>query len=49
MAAGGGSDWRSFLGDQPLAGAPFIVLTATCTYLGYLALTVLPRTARRAT
>ena len=49
VAAGGGSDWRAFLGDQPLAGAPFIVLTATCTYLGYLALTVLPRTARRAT
>jgi len=49
VAAGGGSDWRSFLGDQPLAGAPFIVLTATCTYLGYLALTVLPRTARSAT
>ena len=43
MAAGGGSDWRGFLGDQPLGGAPFIVLTATCAYLGYVALTVLPR------
>jgi hypothetical protein len=49
VAAGGGSDWRGFLADQPLGGAPFIILTATCTYLGYLALTVLPRTARRAT
>ena len=48
VAAGGGSDWRAFLGDQPLGGAPFIALTATCTYLGYVALTVLPRTARRA-
>jgi hypothetical protein len=49
VAAGGGSDWRGFLGDQPLRGAPFIVLTATCAYLGYVALTVLPRTGRRAT
>ena len=49
VAAGGGSDWPGFLGDQPMGGAPFIVLTATCAYLGYLALTVLPRTARSAT
>ena len=49
VAAGGGSHWQSFLSDQPLGGAPFIVLTATCTYLGYLALTVLPRAARRTT
>jgi hypothetical protein len=48
VATDGGSDWRGFLGDQPLGGAPFIVLTATCTYLAYLALTVLPRTTRRA-
>jgi hypothetical protein len=49
VAAGGGSDWAAFLGDQPLGGAPFVVLTTTCTYLGYVALTVLPRLARRAT
>jgi len=49
VAAGGGSDWRGFLGDQPLGGAPFIVLTATCAYLAYLAMTALPRTAPRAT
>jgi hypothetical protein len=49
VAAGGGSDWRGFLRDQPLGGAPFVLLTVTCAYLGYLALTVLPRTARRAT
>ena len=49
VAAGGGSDWPGFLGDQPLGGLPFIVLTATCTYLGYVALTVLPRLARRTT
>ena len=49
VAAGGGSDWPGFLGDQPLGGVPFIVLTATCAYLGYVALTVLPRLARRTT
>jgi hypothetical protein len=49
VAAGGGSDWWGVLREQPLAGAPFIVLTITCAYLGYVALSVLPRTSRRAT
>ena len=48
VAAGGGSDWWHFLRDQPLGGVPFVVLTATCAYLGYVALTVLPRTSPRA-
>jgi hypothetical protein len=49
VTSGGGSDWWGVLRDQPLGGAPFLVLTITCAYLGYAALTVLPRTSRRAT
>ena len=48
VAAGGGSHWRAVLGDQPLAGVPFVVLTATSAYLGYVLLTVLPTVSRRA-
>jgi hypothetical protein len=48
VAAGGGSDWLALLGDQPLGGLPFAILTVTCAYLGYAALTVLPQVSRRA-
>ena len=48
VAVGGGSDWRAVLGDQPLAGLPFVVLTVTSAYLGYVVLTVLPTVSRRA-
>ena len=49
VALGGGSKWWDVIRDQPLGAAPFIVLTITCAYLGYVMLTILPRTSRRAT
>jgi hypothetical protein len=48
VAAGGGSDWWQVLRDQPLGGVPFVVLTVTCAYLGYVVLTLLPRISARA-
>jgi hypothetical protein len=47
VAAGGRSDWPSLLRDQPLGGVPFVVLTATAAYLGYVVLSVLPTVSRR--
>jgi hypothetical protein len=49
VAMGGGSDWLGVLREQPLGAVPFVVLTITCAYLGYVVLTVLPQTSRRAT
>jgi hypothetical protein len=34
--------------SQPAGGLPFVLLTATATYLGYLAMVVLPRTGAAA-
>jgi hypothetical protein len=47
VAAGGGSDWVSLLRDQPLAGVPFVLLSAVGAYLGYVVLTVLPTVSSR--
>jgi hypothetical protein len=47
VAAGGRSDWPALLREQPLAGVPFVLLTATTAYLAYVALSVLPTTSGR--
>jgi hypothetical protein len=41
---GGGGGLPDVLRDQPLAGIPFLLLTAVVTGLAYAVLTVLPRT-----
>lgn len=45
-AVGDIPDLSATLSDQPWAGAPFLLLAATCTYLCVAALTVLPLTLR---
>src|SRR5439155_2745375 len=43
VAGGRGGTLAGVVRAQPLAGVPFLVLTAACVYLVYIALTVLPR------
>ena len=44
VAVDPGAGLADVLADQPLAGIPFLLLTATGTFLAFLALTALPRT-----
>jgi hypothetical protein len=44
VAVDPGAGLPEILGDQPLAGIPFLLLTATGAFLAFLALTLLPRT-----
>jgi len=43
VAVDGGWSVATVIADQPLGGAPFLLLTATAAYLMYLCLTLLPR------
>src|SRR5262245_11224695 len=44
VALGGDTALPDVLSDQPLAGAPFVLLVAIGVYLTFLALTALPKT-----
>lgn len=39
-----GAALTDVIGDQPLAGAPYLLLVVTGVYLAYMAMTALPRT-----
>jgi hypothetical protein len=47
VALGSGGGLAAALRDQPLGGAPFLLLAATCVGLAYAALAVLPRSLDR--